>query len=159
MNANTYKFPKKRHSKAFVCVLFFSLSKRLFKDNVIKPHCMHLPYFYLLRGILRLRKELTGSGFKKMLKIMRKNMRGIIIKTVSFSFFIVYFTTFLIAHFFTFLQQITAGNLKVAGDSASHRRIFTTQLSPEERCPFNTGNRYLAFFWDQILCLLNGGVL
>ena len=84
-------------------------------------------------------------------------MQGrIIIKTISFSFSIFYFTTFLIAHFFTFLQQFTAANLKVAGNSA---HIFTTLLSPEERCPFNTGNRYLAFFWDQILCLLNAGVL
>ena len=129
MNANAYKFPKKRHSKAFACLLFLILSKRLFKDNVNKPHCMHLPYFYLLRGILRLRKELTGSGLKKMLKITKKNMQGI--KTISFSFFAFYFTTFLIAHFFTFLQQFTARNLKVASNSVSNQCIFTTLLSPE----------------------------
>ena len=58
-------------------------------------------------------------------------MQGIIIKTISFSFHIFYFTTLLIAHFFTFLQQLTAGNLRVARDSANHQRIFTTLPSPE----------------------------
>ena len=47
---------------------------------------MHLPYFYLLHGILQLRKELTSRGFKNMLKIMKKNIQGKIIKTISFSF-------------------------------------------------------------------------
>ena len=93
---------------------------------------MHLPYFYLLHGILQLRKELTRRGFKNMLKITKKNIQGKIIKTISFSFSLYfYFTTFLIAHFLTFLQQFTAGNLKVAGEGTSHRGIFTTLLSPE----------------------------
>ena len=92
---------------------------------------MHLPYFYLLHGILQLWKELTRRGFKNMLKITKKNIQGKIIKTISYFFFIFYFTTFLITHFLTFLQQFTAGNLKVAGESTSHRRIFTTLLSPE----------------------------
>ena len=131
MNVNVDKFPKKRHRKAFACLLLFILGKRLFKDNVNKPCHMHLPYFYLLHGILQLRKELTRRGFKNMLKITKKNIQGKIIKTISFSFFIFYITTFLIAHFLTFLQQFTAGNLKVAGKSTSHRRIFTTLLSPE----------------------------
>ena len=86
MNVNVDKIPKKRHWKAFACLLFFILGKRLFKDNVNKACHMHLPYFYLLHGILQLRKELTRRGFKNMLKITKKNIQGKIIKTISFSF-------------------------------------------------------------------------
>ena len=131
MNVNVDKLPKQRHWKAFACLLFFILGKRLFKDNVNKPCHMHLPYFYLLHGILQLRKELTRRGFKNMLKLTKKNIQGKIIKTISFSLSFSTLHLFLIAHFLTFLQQFTAGNLKVAGESTSHRRIFTTLLSPE----------------------------
>ena len=86
MNVNVDKIPKKRHWNAFACLLFFILGKRLFKDNVNKPCHMHLPYFYLLHGILQLRKELTRRGFKNMLKLTKKNIQGKIIKTISFSF-------------------------------------------------------------------------
>ena len=106
---------------------------------------MHLPYFYLLHGILQLWKELTRRGFKNMLKITKKNIQGKIIKTISYFFFIFYFTTFLITHFLTFLQQFTAGNLKVAGESTSHRCIFTTLLSPN-----NNNNNNLIFILRKI---------
>ena len=94
MNVNADKFPKKRHWKAFACLLFFILGKRLFKDNVNKPCHMHLPYFYLLHGILQLRKELTRRGFKNVLKITKKNIQGKIIKTISFSFSFLFYNFF-----------------------------------------------------------------
>ena len=48
-------------------------------------------------------------------------------KTISFSILFCTLQLFFNPLFFTFLQQFTAGkNLRVAGDSAGHRRILTT---------------------------------
>ena len=84
--------------------------------------------FYSLRGIiLQLQKELSESGFENMFKITKKSMQGML-KTISFSMFYFPFYNFLnLPFFFAFLVLFTAAeNLKVAGDSAGHRRTLTT---------------------------------
>ena len=95
---------------------------------------MHQRYFYSLCGIiLRLQKEVIGSGVENTFKNDEKKIQGMM-KTISFS--ILQFSTlqlFCNPLFFAFLQQFTAGeNLRVAGDSAGRRRILTTLLSPNE---------------------------
>ena len=122
------QFPKKRHSKAFVCLLFFILSKRLRQCK--QP--MHLCYFYSLRGIiLWLRKKLCENGFGNTLKIPQKNIQGMI-KTTYFYFSIL--QLFKSAIFFSLLQLFTASeHLKVARDSTSNWRILMTLQCC--RCP------------------------
>ena len=88
---------------------------------------MHQRYFYSLRGIiLRLQKEVFGSGLENTFKNHEKEHSGHD-ENNFFFYSIFYFTTFFNPLFFPFLQQFTAGeNLRVAGDSAGRRRILTT---------------------------------
>ena len=54
----------------FYGILFFILNRRLFKDNVNKPCCMHLSYFYLLCAVSYYGegKKLNGGGIRKHIK-------------------------------------------------------------------------------------------
>ena len=53
------------HSKAFACLLFFIVNDGLFKDYVNIPVACINAFFYSLRGIiLRLQKEVIGSGLE-----------------------------------------------------------------------------------------------
>ena len=88
---------------------------------------MHQRYFYSLRCIiLRLQKEVIGSGLENTFQNHKKNIQDMM-KTISFSILFSTLQLFLNPLFFPFLQQFTAGeNLRVAGDSAGRRRILTT---------------------------------
>ena len=83
--------------------------------------------FYSLRcTILQLQKEVIGSGLENTFQNHKKEHSGHD-ENNFFFYSILYFTTFFNPLFFAFLQQFTAGkNLRVAGDSAGHRRILTT---------------------------------
>ena len=88
---------------------------------------MHQRYFYSLRCIiLRLQKEVIGSGLESTFQNHKKNIQDMM-KTISFSILFSTLQLFFNPLFFPFLQQFTAGeNLRVAGDSAGRRRILTT---------------------------------
>ena len=88
---------------------------------------MHQRYFHSLCGIiLRLQKEVIGSGLENTFKNHEKEHSGHD-ENNFFFYSIFYFTTFFNPLFFAFLQQFTAGeSLRVAGDSAGCQRIPTT---------------------------------
>ena len=90
---------------------------------------MHQRYFYSLRCIiLRLQKEVIGSGLENTFQNHKKNIQDMM-KTISFSILFSTLQLFFNPLFFPFLQQFTAGeNLRVAGDSTGRRRILTTLI-------------------------------
>ena len=123
-NENSYQMSAKKNSKAFACLS----TKDYFEDYVNKPVRMHQGYFYSLRCIiLRLKKEVIGSGLENTFQNHEKEHSGHD-KNNFFFYSIFYFITFFFnALFFPLLQQFTAGeNLRVAGDSAGCQRILTT---------------------------------
>ena len=88
---------------------------------------MHQRYFYSLRYIiLRLQKEVIGSGLENTFQNHEKNIHDMM-KTIFFSILFSTSQRFFNPQFSPFLQQFTASeNLRVAGDSAGRRRILTT---------------------------------
>ena len=54
------QFPKKRHSKAFVCLLFFILSERLLKDNVNTP-CIYAIFIHFVVSYYGYGKNYVGT--------------------------------------------------------------------------------------------------
>ena len=97
---------------------------------------MHQRYFYSLRGIiLRLQKEVIGSGLENTFKNQEKEHSGH--DENNFFFYSIFYfiqQLFLNPLFFAFLQQFTAGeNLRVAGDSTGRRHILTTLLQTPQK--------------------------
>ena len=81
---------------------------------------MHQRYFYSLRSIIIIMgtERTKWEWIRKHLKNHEKEHSGHD-ENNFFFYSIFYFTIFLIVHFFTFLQQLTAGEkYKVAGNSA-----------------------------------------
>ena len=131
-NANSYQMSLKNHSKAFACLLFFTLNKGFFKDYLNKTCCMHQRYFYSLRGIIiiTVMERTKWERIRKHLKNHEKEHSGHD-ENNFFFYSIFYFTTFFNRPFFTFLQQLTAGEkYKVAGDSAGRVSFWQPWVSP-----------------------------
>ena len=112
---------------------------------------MHQRYFYSLRCIiLRLQKEVIGSGLENTFQNHKKNIQDMM-KTISFSILFSTLQLFFNPLFFPFLQRFTAGeNLRVAGDSTGHRRILTTLNKNVKTLVFSFKEIFHDIIWAQI---------